>query len=172
MRSTGGLGLPVDEAQLWARPPVNASVIRLKLMRNILLCATLLLISGCSGINPQPFDDQRIAIVSNTWIQSVSVGYPDGANITLPPDHYDLFRTLFRALAPIDQVSRVPGLPGLPDYHLTLCAAGNVANIDVMIKDSKLIWMLDGFQYQGGDTTQFLNAAEAIRGVSVIEADG
>jgi hypothetical protein len=32
MRSTGGLGLPVDEARSWARRPVNASVTPLKSM--------------------------------------------------------------------------------------------------------------------------------------------
>ncbi|KAA1257564.1 hypothetical protein LF1_00510 [Rubripirellula obstinata] len=111
-------------------------------MRNTLLCLTAVLFSGCFNLEPKPFDDLRIAIVSNTLIQSASVTFPDETELTIPPDKYDSFRELFRTLAPIDRVVESPGLPGLPDYELMFFAAGNVANIDVMIADSKLIWTL------------------------------
>lgn len=141
-------------------------------MRTFLPCFVAVLLSGCFNLEPQPFDNQRIAIVSNTRIQSASVSYPDGCGLTIPPDHYEAFRTLFRTLAPIDQVAETPGLPGLPDYELTLFAAGNVANIDVMIDDSKLIWTLDGFQYHGGDAKRFRTAADAIRTTLADDTDG
>ncbi|EMI45756.1 hypothetical protein RRSWK_01647 [Rhodopirellula sp. SWK7] len=122
-----------------------------------------MLLPGCFNLGPQPFDNQRIAIVSNTRIQSASVSYPDGVELTISPDDYEAFRTLFRTLAPIDRVTEPPGLPGLPDYELTLFAAGNVANIDIMVDDSKLIWTLDGFQYHGGNAERFRTAADVVR---------
>jgi hypothetical protein len=142
-------------------------------MRTLLFCFAALLVSGCFNLEPTPFDDQRLAIVSNTRIQSASVSYPDGSEITIPPDHYESFRTLFRSLAPINNTTETAGLPGLPHYKLTMFAAGNVANIDVMIDGSKLIWTLDGFQYHGGNAKQFKNAADAIRcELSAAYADG
>ncbi|ELP30121.1 hypothetical protein RBSWK_05950 [Rhodopirellula baltica SWK14] len=123
-----------------------------------------MLFVGCFNLEPQPLTDQRIAIISNTRIQSASVTYPDGTEHTFAPDDYEQFRTLLRTLAPIETVSDDSGLPAAPDYRLMLFAAGNIANIDVHVDDTdQLIYTLDGFQYCGGQAGRFVTTADAAR---------
>ncbi|WP_182869509.1 hypothetical protein [Stieleria mannarensis] len=133
-------------------------------MRFALVLAFPLLLVGCFNLEPQPLTDQRIAIISNTRIQSASVTYSGGSGHTLPPDDYEQFRNLLRSLAPIETVNDNSGLPALPDYRLMLSAAGDVANIDVLVDtNDQLIYTLDGFRYSGGQAGRFVAAADAIR---------
>lgn len=159
-QSCGGLRLEVDSqrpqhADHWRYPSM-----RLRLA--ILMFASF--IAGCLNSGPQPLTTETICIVSNTLIQSASVTFPDGTEIKIPPDDYELFRDLFRKLSPVESTYHQPGLPGLPDYQLTLYAAGNVANIGVMVReDGSLTYSLDEFRYDGGDAEGFVAAATEIR---------
>ncbi len=72
MRSTGGLGSPVDEARSWARPTVNAVVrrhedTRLIAIRTLVLIAISILFVGC---NSQKEDASRVDI-SSDWTPAV-----------------------------------------------------------------------------------------------------
>ncbi|TWT65685.1 hypothetical protein V7x_56070 [Crateriforma conspicua] len=133
-------------------------------MFRIALLAFAPLLAGCFNASPRPLTTETIRIVSNTRIQSASVTFPDGTKTGVPPDDYELFRQLFRRLAPVKTTYDGPGLPGLPDYQLMLFAAGNVANIGVMVRDDgSLTYSLDEFHYDGGDADAFVAAADAIR---------
>ena len=133
-------------------------------MRFALVLVVPMLFVGCFNLEPQPLTDQRIAIISNTRIQCASVTYRDGTEHTFSPDDYGQFRTLLRALAPIEEVIDGSGLPAVPDYRLMLFAAGNVASVDVHVdSNDKLIYTLDGFQYRGGQAERFGATADAVR---------
>ncbi|WP_145389161.1 hypothetical protein [Stieleria neptunia] len=108
--------------------------------------------------------DERIAIVANTRIQSVSVTFPDNTEIMIPPDDFERFRALFRTLAPIKSTENGDKLEAFGTYQLQLFAAGNVADIDVLVDDTdELVFALDGYTYHGGQRDRFVSAAEAIR---------
>lgn len=133
-------------------------------MQRLILILLLPLFAGCLDTSPRPMTTESIRIVSNTLIQSASVTYPDGVTVNVPPNEYELFRELFRKLAPVESTHEGPGLPALYDYQLELSAAGNVANIDVLIHDDgSLSFSLDEFHYDGGDADGFVAAADAIR---------
>ena len=108
--------------------------------------------------------DERIAIVANTRIQSASVTFPDNTEIAIPPNDYELFRSLFRTLAPINSTENGYKLEAMANYQLQLFAAGNVANIDILIDDTDdLVFTVEGFTYHGGQRDRFVSAANAIR---------
>ncbi|KLU07675.1 hypothetical protein RISK_000296 [Rhodopirellula islandica] len=113
---------------------------------------------------PRPMTPETTRTVSNTRTQSASVPLPDGTAINVPPDDYELFRQLFRELGPVKSTHEAPGLPGLPQCERMPFAAGNLANVGVMVRDDgTLTYSLDDSHYNGGDAKRFIVAAESIR---------
>lgn len=109
--------------------PTEKNLYPAESMRVPLTSTLLATCIGCFSTSSGPMTDEQIAIIANTNIQSASITFPDNTEIAIPPDNYELFRSLLRTLAPIKSTESGNKLRALANYHLQLYAAGNVATI-------------------------------------------